>query len=125
MYIVHGNGKITFDVSICLNSDDDDVHEEHVHKMYIVYRNARITFDISICLNSEPPTMSVLKLLSRMWLCLGSPDHDTMVNDHDENNENVDDNGDDHNGGHDNEDAVIDTQIINLWRNLMASWPQG
>ena len=74
------------------------------------------TFDISICLNSEPPTMSVLKLLSRMWLCLGSPDH------HDENDE---DNDDDHNGDRDNEDAVIDTQIIDLWRNLMASWPQG
>ena len=86
-------------------SDDDDVRDEYVHD------NGKITFDISICLNGEPPTMSVLKLLSRMWLCLGSPDHDTMVNDHDEN---VDDNGDDHNGGHDNEDAVIDPQIIDL-----------
>ena len=58
--------------------------EKHpnVHTCYI---HGNITFDISISLNGESPTMSVLKLLSRMWVCLSSPD------DHDDQSENADD----------------------------------
>ena len=70
-------------------SDEDDAD-------YNVYDNDDHdfdTFDISICLNCESPSMSVLKLLPRMGVWLGSPD----VYDDDD----ADDDHDDHNGDHD------------------------
>ena len=64
----------TFDISISLNGDYDDGDVYYEYVQLNIHDN--ITFDISISLNGESPTMSVLKLLSRMWVCLSSPDDD-------------------------------------------------